>query len=111
MDNGRNGSLKGQGGRGGAGGWGLLVLCALDAAVQVLALAAPHPFQGFGVVAIALFPVILAYYAMLLFAIAAGLPLAIACFWRGGGTLLVIGVVLLALTGANIASVIIFMSH
>jgi hypothetical protein len=97
--------------RGGAGGRGLIVLCALDAAAQVLARVYPHPFQGFGVVAFALLPVIFAYYAFLLFAIAAGIPLAIACFWRGGRARIVIGVALLALTGANIAAVIDFMTH
>ena len=107
----RSGSLKGNAGRGGAGGRVLIVLCALDAAAQVLALVYPHPFQGFGVVAFALLPVIFAYYAFLLFAIAAGIPLAIACFWRGGSAHIVIGVALLALTGANIAAVIDFMTH
>jgi hypothetical protein len=87
------------------------VLCALDAAAQVLALVYPHPFQGFGVVAFALLPVIIAYYAFLLLAVVAGIPLAIACFWRGQGIRIAIGVALLALTGANMASVIVFMTH
>jgi hypothetical protein len=97
--------------RGGAGGRGLIVLCALDAAAQVMALVYPHPFQGFGVVAIALLPVIFAYYAFLLFAVVAGIPLAIACFWRGGVVRIAVGVAMLALTGANIAAVIAFTTH
>src|SRR6478735_2221840 len=87
------------------GGRSVLVLGALDAAVQVLVVVAPHPFQGIGILGFALLPVILAYYAVLLGAIVAGVPLAIGCFWLGGVSRVVLGTVLVALTVVNAVSV------
>jgi hypothetical protein len=87
------------------GGRSVLVLGALDAAVQVLVVVAPHPFQGIGILGFALLPVILAYYAVLLGAIVAGIPLAIGCFWLGGVNRVVLGTVLVALTVVNAVSV------
>ncbi|MBT9551792.1 MAG: hypothetical protein IV088_13145 [Hydrogenophaga sp.] len=79
----------------------LLVLCAIGAAIQVVALVAPDPSRGAGVLAFAFLPVILAYHAVLWTAIAAGLPLAVACFWRPSGARMVVGMALAALTVAN----------
>jgi hypothetical protein len=87
-----------------AGGSALLVLCAMDGGMQVLALVAPHPFRDIGVLAFPFLPVILAYHASLLAAIFAGFPLAIACFWLGGYARAAIGVALIALTVANAVS-------
>lgn len=89
-----------------AGGYALHGLCAAVAAVQVLALFAPHPFQGIGVLGFALLPVVFAYHASLLAAIAAGIPLAIACFWFGGYARAAIGVALIALTVANVVPIL-----
>ena len=89
-----------------AGGLTLLALCAVDAGMQILALVAPHPFRGIGLLAIPFLPVILAYHASLLVAIFAGIPLAIACFWLRGSARVAIGVALIALTAANIVPII-----
>lgn len=43
----------------------IFVLCAVDAAIQVLALVAPHPSQGTRIVTFALLPAILGYHALL----------------------------------------------
>jgi len=93
------------------GGRALLVLGALDAVVQVLVVVAPHPFQGIGILGFALLPVILAYYAVLLGAIVAGIPLAIGCFWLGGVSRVVLGTVLVALTVVNTVSVTNFITR
>lgn len=85
-----------------AGGYALLGLCAAVAAVQVIALLAPHPFRGIGLLGFALLPVVFAYHATLLAAIVAGIPVAIACFWVGGFARVTAGVALLALTAANV---------
>lgn len=85
-----------------AGGVALFGLCAAVAAVQVIALLAPHPFRGIGVLGFALLPVVFAYHATLLAAIVAGIPVAIACFWVGGFARVAAGVALLALTAANV---------
>lgn len=79
----------------------LLVLCALDAALQILALVAPHPYQGMGVLAFALLPAILVYQALLVAGAIAGVPLAVFCFWRAGGAQLAAGTALLVLTATN----------
>lgn len=73
----------------------------MDAAIQVLALVAPHPSQGMGVVAFALLPAILVYHALLVAGVIAGIGLAVICFWRAGGALMTTGVALLVLTAAN----------
>jgi hypothetical protein len=79
----------------------LLVLCAIDAAIQVVALLAPDPSRGAGLLAFAFLPAILAYHAVLWMAIAAGLPLAIACLWRASGVRMLVGLALAVLTVAN----------
>lgn len=93
-------------GPGAAGVSALLVLCAIDAALQAVALMAPDPSRGMGVLGFAFLPTILAYLSVLWVAVAAGLPLAIVCLWRGGGTRLVVGLALAVLTVANVVPLV-----
>ncbi|MEO8755702.1 MAG: hypothetical protein ABI624_23815 [Casimicrobiaceae bacterium] len=86
--------------------WVLMGLTALDVGVQGIALLKPHPFAGFGVVAIAIMPIILFYYSALLLAIVAGIPLAIACAWTRNHVALPIGLVAAVLTVVNAQSFI-----
>jgi hypothetical protein len=84
----------------------LIGLTALDVIVQGFGLLKPHPFAGFGVVAIAIMPIILSYYGVLLTAIAAGIPLAIAAVWTRDYVALPLGLVALVLTLVNATSFI-----
>ena len=84
--------------------WMLVAATALDVIVQGFGLLKPHPFAGFGVVAVAIMPVILSYYGVMLTAIAAGIPLAIAAVWTRNYVALPLALVALVLTFVNATS-------
>jgi hypothetical protein len=82
--------------------YSFLVLCAVTAILQLVALFCPSPFRGLGVLVIPMAPVILAWYGELLVAIDNGVPLAWVALGQGTPAFRAIALTLAVLSAANV---------